>query len=286
MSDEWICLTIGAVIIVIGLTMIARRERRQRVQFDRRRAERADQSPDEFAAECGDEVPSDVGQRVRRVCAKVSDLAYSLPEGSVEAARLRASDDVNADLGLDLDSLSIAHLYMELEQEFGIRLDFDAESLGIAPGTPVTVAHLTRAIVAQLKNPKPVLDDSFQPGFRISALDCLVLVAGAAGSVTAWQYLPWLGYSIACVVGHFFLFCNVVRMSRGLELAWSGVFLALTGSAIFLEVPWWSVAMLGTLAMTAFCVAMEMLRPSYHGIFWQRINPRLPEWWAASRSEK
>jgi hypothetical protein len=27
-------------------------------------------------------------------------------------------------------------------------------------------------------------------------------------------------------------------------------------------------------------VVAEMLKPSYHGVGWQRINPRLPEWWA------
>lgn len=125
----------------------------------------------------------------------------------------------------------------------------------------------------------PSPDAAFQPGFRISTLDKIVLIVGGIAAIVAWQYFPWLGYAIACVVGHFFLFCNVVRMSRGLELAWSAAFLLLTGGAVVLGSPSWSIATLGTFAATGFCVAVEMRKPSYHGALWQTINPSLPLWW-------
>jgi len=30
---------------------------------------------------------------------------------------------------------------------------------------------------------------------------------------------------------------------------------------------------------TIICVAVEMRKPSYHGVGWKWINPKLPEWW-------
>ena len=31
--------------------------------------------------------------------------------------------------------------------------------------------------------------------------------------------------------------------------------------------------------------AIQMRRPSYHGVGWQKLNPRFPEWWQSTRSE-
>jgi hypothetical protein len=33
-------------------------------------------------------------------------------------------------------------------------------------------------------------------------------------------------------------------------------------------------------------VIVEMRKPSYHGVGWQRINPGLPAWWDARVAEK
>src|SRR4051812_47661861 len=56
----------------------------------------------------------------------------------------------------------------------------------------------------------------FQPGFRLSALDVIVLVVGGVASAYAMTIDRWFGIAIAFVVLHFFLFCNVLRMSRPL----------------------------------------------------------------------
>jgi hypothetical protein len=84
---------------------------------------------------------------------------------------------------------------------------------------------------------------------------------------------------VLLVVGHFFLFCNVFRVSRALELAWSGVFTVLAAATLASGYPGWYFTAAISLAMTVAVVALEMRKPSYHGIFWQRVNPRLPEWW-------
>ena len=69
---------------------------------------------------------------------------------------------------------------------------------------------------------------AFQPGFRLSAIDVIVILVGAIASVVLWSTVWWIGFVIAFVVAHFFLFCNVFRVARPLELAWSGLFIVLT----------------------------------------------------------
>jgi len=121
----------------------------------------------------------------------------------------------------------------------------------------------------------------FRPGFRIDVIDTLVLVAGAAGSLVAARTEWWMGALIAFAVGHFFLFCNVVRMARPLELGWSALFVTLSASTIVTGQPGWAIALGASLACTLAVVVIQLRRPSYHGIAWQRINPQLPAWWEA-----
>jgi hypothetical protein len=119
----------------------------------------------------------------------------------------------------------------------------------------------------------------FQPGFRISILDAIILVAGTAGAVLGWQVIWWIGFAIAFVVAHFFLFCNVFRVARVPELAWAATFVALSSGTILNDVPGWIGTVLASLAMTIAIVMNEIRRPSYHGIAWRRWNPDLPQWW-------
>ena len=111
----------------------------------------------------------------------------------------------------------------------------------------------------------------------------VVIVLGAALSAWLATVVPWWGAMVAFVVAHFFLFCNVVRMARPLELAWSAIFLVLAVATLSADVPGWPATVAVTLAATVALVALQMRRPSYHGIGWQRINPDLRAWWEASR---
>jgi hypothetical protein len=119
----------------------------------------------------------------------------------------------------------------------------------------------------------------FCPGFRLSKLDVFVLIAGTVAAGVATLFVWWVGYVIALVIGHFFLFCNVFRLARPLELAWAAVFVVLAGATVAVGWPGWLVTTLATLATTAIVVALEMRKPSYHGVLWQRINPGLKTWW-------
>ena len=119
----------------------------------------------------------------------------------------------------------------------------------------------------------------FKPGFRISTLDYIVLVLGAIASIGALQIDVAIAVVIAFTVGHFFLFCNVVRMNRTYELIWATGFLSLAGATIYGIIASWWVCYGVTILMTCVLVALQLKRPDYHGAFWQKINPNLPDWW-------
>ena len=121
----------------------------------------------------------------------------------------------------------------------------------------------------------------FKPGFRISVTDTFVLAAGSVGAGLVAQSEWWMGLIIGFVVGHFFLFCNVVRVARPLELAWAALFTALAGSTIVVGRPGWPVTFATSLVGTLLVIALQIRKPSYHGIAWQWINPELHEWWDA-----
>lgn len=115
----------------------------------------------------------------------------------------------------------------------------------------------------------PPTGPEFRPGFRLSTRDVVVLVVGALGAVAA-------------AVAHFFLFCNVVRVARRPELAWSVTFLACALAQQKLGLPWPAAATIVAIATTTV-VGRELRKPSYHGVLWKRINPDLPIWWSHQR---
>jgi hypothetical protein len=128
--------------------------------------------------------------------------------------------------------------------------------------------------------------DAFAPGFRLSVLDVIVLVVGAVVASTLAQAVWWWGLVVGFVLGHFFLFCNVVRMARLLELAWAGIFVALAAATIVLDVPGWAITFSTSLFATLVLVVLQIRTPSYHGVGWQWFNPGLPAWWEARQAER
>jgi hypothetical protein len=127
-----------------------------------------------------------------------------------------------------------------------------------------------------------VANRDFNPGFRFSTLDVFVLVfVGFAGADLVAVFF-WPGIAILFVLGHFFLFCNVIRMARSSELSWAAIFVGLSAPTIVYGFPSWSVTLLLSLAATFALIALEIRKPSYHGIYWRKLNPKLPEWWKAN----
>jgi hypothetical protein len=126
-----------------------------------------------------------------------------------------------------------------------------------------------------------MLARQFTPGFRLSRLDVIVLLLGFPAVALIASQLPWLGAAIAFTLGHFFLFCNIVRMDRPLELVWAAAFTLLAVATILTTQPGWPATFALALLLTVVLVAIQLRKPSYHGVLWQRINPNLPQWWAA-----
>jgi hypothetical protein len=123
---------------------------------------------------------------------------------------------------------------------------------------------------------------NFRPGFRISEIDVGILILGILGSYIMARIEEPLGILVVFTVAHFFLFCNVVRMDRPLELIWAALFVLLAASTMIIGVPAWSNTFTIMLTVTAFLVFMQVRRPSYHGVFWRQLNPGLEQWWESN----
>lgn len=122
---------------------------------------------------------------------------------------------------------------------------------------------------------------AFQPGFRLSWLDVAVLLVGATGAAMVARIDLTLALIIGFVVIHFFLFCNVFRLSRPPELIWAAAFTACAAATMTLSWPGWNVTFVGAAVVSTLLIAREMRKPHYHGVFWQRLNPGLEAWWTA-----
>lgn len=119
----------------------------------------------------------------------------------------------------------------------------------------------------------------FQPGFQISLSDALVLAAGISATAAMAGSGSWFALIPGFVVGNFFFFCNVFRIARQSELLWTFCFLAAAGAAVMDWISWPPV-FAGGMLLSVVLFLVEFRKPSYHGIWWKRINPDLPEWWS------
>ena len=124
---------------------------------------------------------------------------------------------------------------------------------------------------------------TFSPGFRLSLFDVLILLGGLMGSIALGMRIWWAGMVVALVVVHFFLFCNVFRISRPPELIWAAAFVALAGSTIVTGLPGWVATPVLAVALSTFLIWRETRKADYHGICWKRWNPGLPDWWETHR---
>ena len=105
----------------------------------------------------------------------------------------------------------------------------------------------------------------------------IVLVICASPLVA--RVFEQLAVAALFAVFHFFLFCNVLRARRLLELLWAAAFVGLWSSSYFWGVPSWPATYAAAFAVTLAVAAVQVLLPSYHGVFWAVLNPRLPQWW-------
>jgi hypothetical protein len=117
-------------------------------------------------------------------------------------------------------------------------------------------------------------------GFRFSVVDGVAIAVCAAAMVHFRAVLgPYVGL-FAFALGHFFLFCNVFRVRRNYELAWTGVCLANLSAWFLLGEPFqaasdWLWPLAVQTPFTALAIGAEVRSPRYHGICARRWNPAL-----------
>ena len=113
-----------------------------------------------------------------------------------------------------------------------------------------------------------------EPGMRFSFTDFVVLAVAALGAWRLFSLGHPLWWIVVAVVGHFFLFCNVFRVRRTLELWWAVVFVVNVSACFaFGKIDWWP-AMGLQLPVTILVICLELRSSSYHGIGAQWINPK------------
>jgi hypothetical protein len=122
-------------------------------------------------------------------------------------------------------------------------------------------------------------------GFRISIIDTVVIVAAAVGAIWLRRMDNPIWWVIATVIGHFFLFCNVVRMRRRFELTWAILFILNIAFWIWTQNLSGLRALACQLPITAALVVAELRSPRYHGIFANHWNPQLNEYLIIRQTE-
>lgn len=117
-----------------------------------------------------------------------------------------------------------------------------------------------------------LLTQPARAGFRFSWVDIPVLIASAMGAKLLWDWPTNPGLLVLLVVGHFFLFCNVVRLRRAFELLWAGCFVAITMTLLWMGTTDWMVALVAITPVTAVLVASEVSSGNYRGVGWQLVR--------------
>ena len=104
------------------------------------------------------------------------------------------------------------------------------------------------------------------------------MLVGSAAGVLLYRISSGLSLFIPFVVYHFFLFCNIFRIPRKPELIWAGFFII--NSAIWAFSGSLKLAILfGVQFFITLIILFHAVRqPAYHGIFSQRLNPRLKDY--------
>ncbi len=118
---------------------------------------------------------------------------------------------------------------------------------------------------------------TFNPGFRISILDVLFMLAMATLAIFLAGYSAYFALIATTPVVQFFLFCNVFRIRRIPELVWSGSYIIMAAMGYWNGYEPSSIIAFG-LSIGGIIIFLETQPPSYHGVFWRRLNPELEAW--------
>src|SRR3569832_754607 len=103
-------------------------------------------------------------------------------------------------------------------------------------------------------------------GFRFFATDGFVIGGLAALTLVLRQFENPLWWIVIVVAGHFFLFCNIVRIRRKYELIWAGLFLTNVAAWLFFGDLNCIRVLSIQFPITTALVFVELRSPRYHGV--------------------
>jgi hypothetical protein len=115
-------------------------------------------------------------------------------------------------------------------------------------------------------------------GFRFSVTDGAALVLFTVAAFGLHRLMSPLWWLLLIAAGHFFLFCNVFRIRRSLELWWAGLLLANCGAWLLFERLDWLTVIPCQLPVTAAVLLAEIRSARYHGIFARWLNRKLDDY--------
>jgi hypothetical protein len=125
--------------------------------------------------------------------------------------------------------------------------------------------------------PRPHVDEAHEAqspaGLRFSRSDGLVLLIAGTVTLAAWNLRTNPGALVLTVVGHFFLFCNVVRLRRAFELLWAGCYVVVTSVTVAGAAFNWGLPLIAITPVTLVLVVLEGRSERYHGVGWRILNP-------------
>jgi hypothetical protein len=103
-------------------------------------------------------------------------------------------------------------------------------------------------------------------GFRFSATDAGMIVVCTAVTWGLWPTVGKIALTFPVVLGHFFLFCNVFRIPRFLELSWGGIFIINVGFWFTIDRFDWIPILWSQLLPTMIVIFLAIMKTDYHGI--------------------
>jgi len=113
-------------------------------------------------------------------------------------------------------------------------------------------------------------------GFRFSTGDAVAIAVFGGAAVALAGAGSELGWLLTVASVHFFLFCNVFRIARPLELTWAGLFVLTTGLWAWNDAGLsWVKVLLCQLPLSGTVLWLGIRSPCYHGILADRLNPKL-----------
>lgn len=114
--------------------------------------------------------------------------------------------------------------------------------------------------------------------------DATILIAALPLAFFTYSYSLTYSVLMIFVILHFFLFCNIVRMSRIPELIWATFFLLMFYVHLKLSAITFFQALASCMSVTFILIFLEVKKPGYHGVFWKKFNPNLPEWFSENKN--